>query len=258
MGGQRRIPCQVLHFACSLLSRSLNSSFFPCSHLPLLTNRPLHRAARHGHVGVVKVLLKAHPTGAPAVLSTDNIQIANSMSMEVVNLLLRAAYYNSGNPYTKETCSPPFRPVHVAIAYAANPTIVSRLIVAHPSSIRETNSLGRLPLHVAACTSTVKTSLIRHLLSLYPQAASTRDGNGCLPIHLAMEHNVSYETANLLTKAFTPAVELSRWSKGDDWGGMCPFFIAACCVDDVSVLYLLLREAPDVLSHYRKLCWELD
>jgi len=65
--------------------------------------------------------------------------------------------------------------------------IVKLLLDQHPSSIRLRDSLsGSLPVHLALCHNPLATEAIEHFLDLYPIAVTMPDGNGRLPLHLAL------------------------------------------------------------------------
>ena len=92
-------------------------------------------------------------------------------------------------------------------ARAAPPRLqatVAMLLAANPKGPKATDGNGCLPLHLAlrhrACVSTVET-----LLARFPAAAQARDGGGSLPLHLAAAVGAGHAVVSLLLDAFAGA-----------------------------------------------------
>jgi len=99
--------------------------------------------------------------------------------------------------------------------------IVKLLLDQHPSSIRLRDSLsGSLPVHLALCHNPLATEAIEHFLDLYPIAVTMPDGNGRLPLHLALiEGSPSWRSILSLSP--------TKIETRDPITGLLPFQLAA-------------------------------
>ena len=99
--------------------------------------------------------------------------------------------------------------------------IVKLLLDQHPSSIRLRDSLsGSLPVHLALLHNPLATEAIEHFLDLYPIAVTMPDGNGRLPIHLALiERSPSWRSILSLSP--------TKIETRDPITGLLPFQLAA-------------------------------
>jgi hypothetical protein len=87
-----------------------------------------------------------------------------------------------------------FYMVHAAVKMECPPDLLRYIIETRPEEVRQPNDKGRLPLHVAANASTdiAESSyhykfVIDELLYSYPDGAASSDGEGKLPLQLAIE-----------------------------------------------------------------------
>ena len=118
--------------------------------------------------------------------------------------------------------------------------IVKLLLDQHPSSIRLRDSLsGSLPVHLALHHNPLATEAIEHFLDLYPIAVTMPDGNGRLPLHLALiEESPSWR--NILSLSPT------KIETRDPITGLLPFQLAAMSKSKPNVL--LEKDNPDVVN----------
>jgi ankyrin repeat protein len=112
-------------------------------------------------------------------------------------------------------------PLHLAVQYYCDPSVIQRLISGRMSSAPAVTKdyWGRLPLHWAcensqghkyngwrllACgsrseqCSIMSAEIIEILLTVYPHAVTVKDCKGCTPLDLALENGADHETVLLL------------------------------------------------------------
>ena len=74
------------------------------------------------------------------------------------------------------------------IACLSNPPlyIVLALLMVYPDGIREVDSGGRLPLHLASAGTETSVEVMDALVRFYPKSVSVKDDRGLIPLHLAL------------------------------------------------------------------------
>jgi hypothetical protein len=74
------------------------------------------------------------------------------------------------------------------IACLSNPPlyIILALLMVYPDGVRNVDSGGRLPLHLAAAGNGTSQSVIDTLIRFYPQSVSVKDDRGLIPLHLTL------------------------------------------------------------------------
>ena len=120
--------------------------------------------------------------------------------------------------------------------------IVKLLLDQHPSSIRLRDSLsGSLPVHLALCHNPLATEAIEHFLDLYPIAVTMPDGNGRLPLHLALiEGSPSWRSILSLSP--------TKIETRDPITGLLPFQLAAMSKSKPTVLLEIQDNHEDASS----------
>jgi hypothetical protein len=140
-----------------------------------------------------------------------------------------------------------------------------------PEQFRTRDVSDSLPLHIAVqlpfdparaiIVLEYPEAVIEFLLYEYPEAAGIADGQGRLPLHIAMEHGLP--CADLLLDAEPRALETRCMVTH-----MYPFQLAALAwedsehemhsvptqsnkqIEEINTMYTLLRKMPHLLSHY--------
>ena len=141
-------------------------------------------------------------------------------------------------------------------------TIVAYISKVEPEQFGVLNDAGDLPLHVIAkmkqsgLASKTMESLIRLVLEVCPRASLVEDADGRLPIHLVTSNQARVGSASCQLLALAAPQALSII---DGKVGLYPFQAAAMQIGDegilssdtsqLSLVYNLLRGAPDVLGH---------
>jgi len=94
-------------------------------------------------------------------------------------------------------------------------------------------------------------SIVQYILDHEPNAANIPDGNGRLPIHLAIvHHQMAGKVQSYIKKVLYPIVSASpiHISSIDPWTNLKPFMLAAAAKGTMlDVVYFLLRSEPSVL-----------
>ncbi|KAL7485711.1 hypothetical protein ACHAW6_011305 [Cyclotella cf. meneghiniana] len=99
--------------------------------------------------------------------------------------------------------------------------IIKLLLEQHPSSIRQYDTQTRsLPIHLVLKHNPNATEAIDHFIQLYPKSVTMPDGEGRLPIHIALLHN---------SPSWERVLEIAPNSleKKDPVTGLLPFQLAA-------------------------------
>lgn len=118
------------------------------------------------------------------------------------------------------------------------PSLLIRFAAAlFPDELLEQQEVsGRVPLHSAAARGSQE--ILQALLELEPQAVSIRDGNGQLPLHLAIQAHLPWEGALELLVATWP----HSLTTVDPTTGLLPAMSASDCSADV--IFNLLSANP--------------
>ena len=123
---------------------------------------------------------------------------------------------------------------------------VGELIGDRPEGVRETDTDGNLPLHLAAATG-APVQAIRALISADPSVLSMRDADGCLPLHIAAS---SFPSGGSTTEAFEAILqglpECAR--KKDSLFGRLPLHSAVEHLAPLVVVQMLLDVYPEGAS----------
>jgi len=109
-------------------------------------------------------------------------------------------------------------PVFWAVSYNASAEVLELLLNAYPAAIEERHPRGGWTLlHYA---ERLDEAAVRLLLELGPDAASTKDTNGALPLHWIAEHNADVQVSALVLAANPKALEV------EDLRGFRPLALA--------------------------------
>ncbi|RYH20132.1 hypothetical protein EON65_24475 [archaeon] len=90
-------------------------------------------------------------------------------------------------------------PLQVALENQAPSTLVDRLLLAYPESIRVFTNRN-LPIHFA-CQHKPSVSVVQRLLQDYPDSINIPGDEELLPVHFAVSHKASYEVTRCLIQA---------------------------------------------------------
>lgn len=123
-------------------------------------------------------------------------------TFEVVSQLLRI-YPNSLNEknYGGDL------PIHIACREGASKDIIHIMLEKSVETTTIQDCEGRLPLHLAACSSTIHVNSIQDLISYNERATRTPDDFGLLPLHWACTKNAPAINVETIIKAYPFAVE---------------------------------------------------
>jgi ankyrin repeat protein len=130
-------------------------------------------------------------------------------------------------------------PLHHAAAHGHAPT-TQLLVVAHAPGVHHRAVGGLLPLHLACQCSADALEVVTLLLEAGPEAATSPDRRGRLPLHVA----ASCGAATAVVRALLAANR--RASTALDAAGQTPAHCAATRVDHADTLALLLDVNPQV------------
>lgn len=111
--------------------------------------------------------------------------------------------------------------------------------------IRQKDSKGNLPLHLAACSSPLNADLLTIILDAYPDGAFATDGKDNLPLHLAIASGGQWhEGVNIIFAANPRAItcrDLQQY--------LYPFMLAATRENaPLCTIYELLRGNPEYVQ----------
>ena len=98
--------------------------------------------------------------------------------------------------------------------------VVLTLLSLYKGYVKEKDSLGRLPLHIA-CRYQAKPDMIRLLIAMYPSSTSEPTKDGALPLHLACLYTKDKRVVQVLMDANSVAAHVS------DHMGLTPFDYAS-------------------------------
>jgi len=118
--------------------------------------------------------------------------------------------------------------VHEAVQVECPPLLIQFAAVLYPEELMEPQEdSGRLPLHIAVTQGSQ--DIIQTLLKLQPRAASVRDNNGHLPLHLAIQSLLPWKGAiEILVAAWPQSLTVV-----DPSTGLLPAMLARSCSTDV-------------------------
>jgi ankyrin repeat protein len=125
---------------------------------------------------------------------------------------------------------------------------VQTLYDAFPAGARARTGVKRgnsLPLHLAAANPTAAFSLINRLVELHPRGASQSDRQGKLPLHLACETGLSWQSISSIHEAFLAAI---RQPEQNARGWTALHMAAACPEADKELLLNLAELCPESAS----------
>jgi hypothetical protein len=138
--------------------------------------------------------------------------------------------------------------LHVALELPCSPKVLLWFMRMYSEQLKLPMTDGRLPLHCfvsspAFITHKEADSVIQKFLELYPDAAKIRC-NGKLPLHFAIESGCVWNNGlERLLYAYPAARQLPV-----DNSSMLPFMtMAACETSDLSTLFSLLQEGPELV-----------
>lgn len=141
-------------------------------------------------------------------------------------LLLRAFQYCTTSSDVPKGFK--FRPLHAAVRCACPLSFVEFILTCQPSSIKERDEFGQLPLAIAVSSPFFNSQqqsrdTIQHLLRRYSNAARLADFSGRYPLTLALTHGKTWESGvEDLFHGYPQSVSIR-----DPSTNMFPFMIAA-------------------------------
>lgn len=182
--------------------------------------------------------------------------------------------YDSGNDdqhrelLTSQHGTTTFLPLHAALECGASSAVLTHILEKGTNQLMQRNSLGMLPLHVAAANFRQETLsvIISMLWKRYEQASSVRDNSGRLPLHLALQSRADCRLVECLLQSPKKDEDSLPAHFDSSSGGMVsadtplqqqsttileeyPLLMATEYGCDLSTVYLLLREDPTVLKN---------
>lgn len=202
-------------------------------------------------------------------------QILNSRELQLlekIRILLPAAAESlskckSGcNMYNSSKTSSSWSDMHAAAYLECPPFLLLMTVISSPRLLMVKDSFGNLPLHYLAARSDYKKNIpsgvtstpreyseaipIEEIVSLNPRMLQIYNGEGRLPIHIAIDRHVSKRNehggiskALILCKSDPETLE-----KIDGKTGLLPFVLSAVGPSsDLDLIYNLLRECPSLL-----------
>lgn len=140
--------------------------------------------------------------------------------------------------------------VHAAVSQPS--CSMSSFLLSHvlfPDQVRQRNRKGNLPLHLYANTEAhqfLEMQKLEALQGWFPQAATVRNGDGRLPIHVAIDCGRSWPFMSELLSGSPDTI-----SAVDGPTQLFPFQQAACSGDgglSLTIIYELLRRAPQLIQ----------
>ena len=157
-------------------------------------------------VATIEVLLEYSPTD---VLRLHNhcfgypIHIASgAAALDVVRLLL-----NLDPSTVRESDCTGWLPLHHACASQQSEEVILEVLKSYPDALAFAEyDTGRMPLHWA-CVRQSSVSLILELLGRFPEAARQPDKDGCLPLHLACRFQSSREVGAGIRDTYPEALD---------------------------------------------------
>ncbi|RHY29814.1 hypothetical protein DYB32_004834 [Aphanomyces invadans] len=93
------------------------------------------------------------------------------------------------------------------------------LLLEHPSSAKECDDYGMLPLHWACTDPSVTAAVVQTLLDLHPTGARTKNTAGLLPLHIAIKAEIDVPIVDSILQAYPAALEV-RTPHGDTPGDL--------------------------------------
>ena len=116
--------------------------------------------------------------------------VTSNAPLEVLNALL-AAHPDA----VREADGEGLLPLHLALEHSAPDETVLGLLRAWPEATTHRDpDAGTLPLHIAVQTF-ASARLVRALIGAHPEAVRLGDGEGTLPLHMALEHQARPDEA---------------------------------------------------------------
>jgi len=166
-----------------------------------------------------------------------------------VTLLLKAAYHETMNG--SKAISVPFRLLHACVGTRSCPVrFVFLALNLWPEQLKEVDSDGNLPLHIAAFSVSKRkhfrfNTLIK-VLSMYPQAAQIPNKNGVLPLQLAIQSGKTWnEGIRELFEAYPEALTTLKI----DFRYYPEILALAGEYFSLKTLYQVIVSKPEVLSY---------
>lgn len=142
-------------------------------------------------------------------------------------------------------------PLHRGLFCAVSPAVLEILLnppeyseVAAQVLARERCEGKLLPLHIASGTPGTTTVALEALLAKHPKAIGEREGNGLLPLHIAIWNHMPLAIVQLLA-GWTPGGHRATTSKEKD--SMWPLHVAASVCVPRPLLEWLISEEPKAL-----------
>jgi hypothetical protein len=172
-----------------------------------------------------------------------------SRQWEKVVLTISAAHTCRHQNHTVQT-----HELHAALELPCSPKILSWFIRMYPDQLMIPMKDGKLPLHAFASSKsfvnhTMANYLFQLFIDFYPDAARIW-WNGKLPIHLAIESGCLW--TNGLRRLFYAYPEGRQMPNCKS--GLVPFMMAANDSCDLSTLYSLMREGPEIFLFRLREC----
>ena len=131
-------------------------------------------------------------------------------------------------------------PLHSAMSGVCSVSVLKEILFAYPDAVRVPNKEGKLPLHIGS--SGVSVEKMAAVFSAFPNAISTADRNGWLPITHAAFACKSVEVVEFLHDAYPEAMHRPHQS------GRLPLHYAAVTCYSSKVMKAILDAYPDGAS----------
>jgi ankyrin repeat protein len=143
-----------------------------------------------------------------------------------------------------------FLPLHAALQCGASPPVLDYVLDQFSEYLTKRDDKGMLPLHLAIQHGSEKTVSItmERIWKPYQKACSKRDFLGRLPLHLALKARSDCRLIRFLLDSNPSAAVEDGNITDPDMVEQRPILMAAEYQCDLSTVFMLLREDPNVLK----------
>ena len=136
------------------------------------------------------------------------IVIALGGSLQVVQLLVEAC-----PEALEQKLSGKRSVIHYAIAEGSDYTIIQYITSKNPNLVKELDSFNAIPLHLAATYPSSSLSVLKHLISIYPDGSKSVDHKSQCPLHRACRSRASIDKVQALIEACPEVLFREDWLK---------------------------------------------
>lgn len=136
--------------------------------------------------------------------------------------------------------------LHDCIRLNCEPLMIRFVAALHPDQVRQPTipeEQQRYPIHLAALQSS---QALHSVLTLFPRMASQEDGDGRLPLHLAIDAGIEWDSG---LEALVQAAPFAL-STPDPITGLLPAMLAATASEDLNTTFRLLSSNPMEVMNY--------